>query len=137
MNPSRRRQVLIVEDNQSDAYLIRRAIEGTNLPVDFHILRDGQQAVQFFDEATADPAKPCPDVVILDINLPKKPGGDVLRHIRSHSCCAQTYVIVVSTSDSERDRQIMKELGADGYFAKPSELDEFMKLGDLVKNVLA
>jgi chemotaxis family two-component system response regulator Rcp1 len=118
-------------------YLIQRAIEGTNLPIDFHVLRDGQQAVQFFDQADADPGKPCPDIVILDINLPKKQGGDVLKHMRSRSRCAQAYVIVVSTSASKRDQELMKELGADGYFRKPAEFDEFMKLGDLVKGVLA
>jgi two-component system, chemotaxis family, response regulator Rcp1 len=117
-------------------YLIQRAIEGTSLPIDFHIVRDGQQAVQFFDQADADATKPCPDIVILDINLPKKQGGDVLKHMRSRSRCAQAHVIVVSTSDSERDREFMKGLGADGYFRKPSEFDEFMKLGDLVKGVL-
>jgi two-component system, chemotaxis family, response regulator Rcp1 len=107
---SARRQVLIVEDNQSDVYLIQRAIEGTNLAIDFHIVRDGQQAVQFFDQADTDPTKPCPDIVILDINLPKKQGGDVLKHMRSRSRCAQAHVIVVSTSDSERDREVMKRL---------------------------
>jgi two-component system, chemotaxis family, response regulator Rcp1 len=131
-----RRQVLIVEDNPSDVCLIQRAIEGTKLLIDFHFATDGQEAVQFFDRADADPGKPCPDVVILDINLPKKQGGDVLKHMRSRSGRAQAHVIVVSTSDSERDREFMKELGADGYFRKPSDFDEFMKLGDLFKNVL-
>jgi chemotaxis family two-component system response regulator Rcp1 len=134
---SARRQVLIVEDNQSDAYLIQRAIEGTKLPIDFHVVRDGQRAVQFFDQADADPAKPCPDIVILDINLPRIQGADVLKHMRSLSRCAQVHVIVVSTSVSERERELVKDLGADGYFRKPSEFDEFMKLGDLVKGALA
>jgi chemotaxis family two-component system response regulator Rcp1 len=57
--------------------------------------------------------------------------------VRGHSRCAQVYIIVVSTSDSELDRKIMAEVGADDYFHKPSEFDEFMKLGDLVKAVLA
>jgi chemotaxis family two-component system response regulator Rcp1 len=125
-----------VEDNQSDAYLIQRAIEGTNLAVDFHVIRDGQEAINFFDQAEVDPAKPCPDIVILDINLPKKQGSDVLKHMRSRSRCAQAHVIVVSTSASEHDQELLKGLGADGYFRKPSEFDEFMKLGGLVKSVL-
>ena len=100
------------------------------------MVRDGQQATQFFDRADADPAQPCPDIVILDINLPKKQGGEVLRHMRGRARCSRAYVIVVSTSDSERDKEIMKELGADVYFRKPSEFDEFMKLGEIVKDVL-
>jgi chemotaxis family two-component system response regulator Rcp1 len=101
------------------------------------VVRDGQEAVQFFDQADANPAMPCPDIVILDINLPKKQGGDVLKYMRSGSRCGQARVIVVSTSASEREQELMKELGADGYFHKPSEFDKFMKLGDLVKGVLA
>ena len=118
-------------------YLIQRAIEGSTVPVDIHVARDGQQAVQFFDQADADPTRSCPEIVILDINLPKIQGGEVLRYMRTRSRCAQAYVIVVSTSDSERDRELMKELGADGYFRKPSEFDEFMKLGEVVRGVLA
>jgi DNA-binding response OmpR family regulator len=57
--------------------------------------------------------------------------------MRSLSRCSQAHVIVVSTSASERDQGFVKELGADGYFRKPSEFDEFMKLGGLVKSILA
>jgi DNA-binding NarL/FixJ family response regulator len=57
--------------------------------------------------------------------------------MRSRARCAQAHVIVASTSDSQSDQELLKELGADGYFRKPSEFDEFMKLGDVVKNVLA
>jgi CheY-like chemotaxis protein len=132
-----RRRILIVEDNPSDAYLIKRAIEGTRVPIDFYFARDGLQAIQFFDQAEADPAKPCPDVVILDINLPKKQGGDVLKHMRSRPRCARARVIVVSTSDSDSDRELMKELGVDGYFRKPSEFREFMRLGDIVQGAFS
>lgn len=125
--------MLIVEDNESDAFLIQRAIEGTNLPFAFHFVTDGQQAVQFFDRVDGDSGQPCPHIVILDINLPKKQGGDVLKHMRKSLRCGSAHVIVVSTSDSSLDREAMANLGADGYFRKPSEVDEFMKLGDLVK----
>lgn len=130
--------VLIVEDNESDVFLIERAIAGTRLCVSLHVVKDGQQAIQFLDEARdqAEAGKPCPDLVILDINLPKKQGGDVLKHLRDISRCAQARVIVVSSSDASRDREQMAELGADAYFRKPSDLDEFMKLGDLIKTIL-
>jgi CheY-like chemotaxis protein len=134
---SARRQILIVEDNQADVYLIRRAIEATKLPIDVHVVTDGQQAIRFFDQVAADLSEPCPDIVILDINLPKKQGGEVLKHMRSLPRCADAYVIVASTSHSERDREVMKDLGADCYFRKPSEYDEFMRLGDLIKGILA
>ena len=129
--------VLVVEDNEADVFLIQEAIEAKKLPMTLHVVRDGEQAVRYFDEADGNVSVPCPALVILDINLPKKQGGDVLKHMRSRVRCAQAHVIVASTSDSQSDQELLKELGADGYFRKPSEFDEFMKLGDVVKNVLA
>lgn len=127
----------MVEDNEADVLLIEMAIAATKLPISVTVLRDGDQAAGFFDDADADAAKPCPDLVLLDINLPKRTGDDVLKYMRSTRRCAKAHVIVVSTSDSARDREQMEQLGADGYFRKPSDLDEFMKLGELIKTVLA
>jgi chemotaxis family two-component system response regulator Rcp1 len=129
--------VLIVDDNESDVFLIQDAIGATRLPVTFYVAEDGEQAVRFFDRADAQPDLPCPALIILDINLPKKQGGDVLKHMRLSRRCADALVVVVSTSDSARDREHMTNLGADGYFRKPSEYDEFMKLGDMVKALLS
>jgi chemotaxis family two-component system response regulator Rcp1 len=128
--------VLIIEDNEADIYLIQEAIDATKLLLTVHIVNDGEQAVRLFDRFDADPTLPCPAVVILDINLPKKQGGDVLKHMRQSRKCAQAPVIAVSTSDLAADREQMKNLGANQYFRKPSQYDDFMKLGDLVKALL-
>ncbi|HEX7359600.1 MAG TPA: response regulator [Bryobacteraceae bacterium] len=130
------RHLLIVEDNEADVFLIQQAIEAVKLPVTIHVVSDGNQAVQFFDRADADASVPCPALVLLDINLPKKHGGDVLKYLRQSRRCAKALVLVVSTSDSTQDREQMKSLGADGYFRKPSEYDAFMKLGEMVKLLL-
>src|SRR5689334_5794974 len=76
-----RSHVLIVEDNEADVFLIEEAIGTTKLPLSLHIVNDGDQAVRFFDRVDADPAAPCPVLVILDINLPKKQGSEVLKHM--------------------------------------------------------
>jgi chemotaxis family two-component system response regulator Rcp1 len=128
--------VLIVDDNESDVFLIQEAIGSTRLQLTLHIAKDGEQAIRFFDRADAHPEMPCPSLVILDINLPKKQGGEVLKHMRQSPKCAHALVLVVSTSDSAKDREQMTNLGADGYFRKPSQYDEFMKLGDIVKGLL-
>jgi chemotaxis family two-component system response regulator Rcp1 len=116
-----------VEDNEADVFLIQEAIEAKKLPMALHVVRDGEQAIRYFDEADGDISAPCPSLVILDINLPKKQGGEVLKHMRRSA---------VSTSDSARDREQMTELGVNGYFRKPSEYAAFMKLGDVVKRLL-
>ena len=126
-----------MEDNEADVFLIQEAIEAKKLPVALHVVRDGEQAMRHFDEADGDVSAPCPSLVILDINLPKKPGGEVLKHMRRSRRCANALVIAVSTSDSARDREQMRELGVNRYFRKPSDYAAFMKLGDVVKALLA
>ena len=79
----------------------------------------------------------CPTLIVLDINLPKKQGGDVLQHMRLSRRCAEALVIVASTSDSAKEREQMRNLGADDYFHKPSQYDEFMKRGDIVNALLS
>jgi two-component system, chemotaxis family, response regulator Rcp1 len=115
--------------NESDVFLIQEAIGATRLPVAFYVAEHGEQAVRFFDRADAQPDLPCPALIILDINLPKKQGGDVLKHMRLSRRRADALVIAVSTSDSARDREQMRNLGADGYFRKPSECDGIYEAG--------
>ena len=129
--------VLVVEDNEADVFLIREAIEAKKLPMVLHVVRDGEQATLYFDEADGDASMPCPSLDILDINLPKKQGSEVLKHMRRSRRCANALVIAISTSDSGQDREQMTELGVNGYFHKPSEYAAFMKLGDVVKALLA
>jgi two-component system, chemotaxis family, response regulator Rcp1 len=134
--PSESRPILIVEDNPADVFLIRRAIEAANVYADLRVVHDGEQAIRFFDEVDGDAGIPCPALVILDINLPRKPGGEVLQHMRQTRRCRSAIVLVVSTSDSARDREEMKKLGANGYFRKPSEYADFMKLGSVIQALL-
>jgi len=129
--------VLVVDDNDADVALIQDAIQAADLALTVHVVKDGDEAVRFFDRADTDNDLTPPDLVILDINLPKRPGTEVLRHMRQSQRCRGALVLAVSTSDSARDRQQMSDLGANGYFRKPSEYDEFIKLGDVIKNLLS
>jgi DNA-binding response OmpR family regulator len=130
------RHILIVEDNVADVLLIRHAIKAANIHAHLHVINDGEQAIRFFDQLDGDHAAPCPALVILDINLPKKQGGEVLQHMRKSRRSADSLVIAVSTSDSARDREDMTKLGANSYFRKPSEYVNFMKLGNVIKELL-
>ncbi|MBV8833858.1 MAG: response regulator [Acidobacteriaceae bacterium] len=129
--------MLVVDDNDADVALIQDAIQAADLALTVHVVKDGDEAVRFFDRADTDNDMTPPDLVILDINLPKRPGTEVLRHMRQSQRSRGALVLAVSTSDSARDRQQMSDLGANGYFRKPSEYDEFIKLGDVIKNLLS
>jgi CheY-like chemotaxis protein len=129
--------ILIVEDNPGDVFIIRTALEAAKINAQLHFVKDGEQAVKFFDEADNDNAAPCPALVLLDINLPRKQGGEVLQYMRGTRKCGDALVIVVSSSDSPMDRKQMKDLGANAYFHKRSTYEEFMKLGEMVKELLS
>lgn len=125
-----------MEDNRADVFLIREAITSAQVKAEIAVVHDGDNAIRLLEQADADPRGAYPDLVILDINLPKKSGREVLRALRQCHHCSHTPVLVVTSSDSQRDRDEMAKLGASIYFRKPSDYHEFMKLGDVVKQLL-
>lgn len=106
-----------------------------NLPLDLLVAQDGEQAIDFIARAEADPGAAGPDLLLLDINLPKRDGFDVLRYVRASERCRNAPVLVITSSDSPSDRQQAAELGA-GYFQKPPSYEEFMKLGGVLRKML-
>jgi CheY-like chemotaxis protein len=116
--------------------LVEQALEEHQIDHKLHVVKDGDQALGFVADMGIGNGPPCPDVLLLDLNLPKVDGPQVLQQFRKHPACAHTPVIVVTSSDAPRDRQLVKALGADVYFRKPSDLIEFMALGALIKELV-
>lgn len=114
-------------------YLIREAVKASGLSVLVHVAKDGEEATRFLDEADRDSTAPCPQFVILDINLPKKPGLVVLAHVRHSRRCPNACVIVVSSSRNVAEQETFLTNGANAFFSKPSDYDAFLKLGDLLR----
>jgi CheY-like chemotaxis protein len=128
--------ILVVEDSNTDVFLIREALETAEVNASVHVVTDGHAAIQFFDAVEADENARCPVLVLLDMNLPKRSGSEVLNHLRQSTRCRAARVIVVSSSDAPRDRASVGDLAVAAYFKKPSDYAGFMKLGPLVKAVL-
>jgi CheY-like chemotaxis protein len=129
-------RLLLVEDNVADAYLVREAIRLHEVRLEMQTVEDGAEAISLFDRIEANPKLACPQAVLLDLNLPKRSGVDVLRRIRQSRRCSWIPVVVITSSDSARDREATATLGADYYFRKPSTYDEFMKLGLLLRQIV-
>ncbi len=125
----------MAEDNLPDALLVREAIRLENLPLEVHMAADGQAALAFIARAEADQDAPCPQVLLLDLNLPKVDGFEVLRQLRASHRFQSIPVLIVSSSDSPGDRSQAEEFGA-GYFRKPPSYEEFLKLGVVLKEML-
>jgi DNA-binding response OmpR family regulator len=127
--------ILVVEDNEADVFLVKEAIREAGLDVKLDVARDGEQALRLFEEADLDESAPRFALVILDINLPRKQGNEVLASMRQSARCGNAPVIATSSSESPHDREAMMMLGANIYFHKPTVYDEYMKLGKLIKSL--
>jgi CheY-like chemotaxis protein len=131
----RRFNLLLAEDNLPDVLLVREAIANENLPFDIFTASDGQQAFDFIERADKELDSPCPHFLLLDLNLPKKDGFEVLRRVRVSTRCRNTRVVVITSSDAPGDRKQAELLGA-AYFRKPTSYEEFLKLGGVLKRLL-
>jgi two-component system response regulator len=130
------RTVLLVEDNPTDIFVIKEVLGSCGVRLNLRIARDGQEALQYLQDLAHDENAECPALVLLDLNLPRVPGIEVLRELRGASRCPQTPVVVVTSSLAESDRISAQELGAEAYFQKPTDLTLYLQLGTLIKDVL-
>ena len=129
--------ILLAEDNLGDVLLVEEALQEHHLEYELHVVHDGADALQLIAQMGTSGGIPCPDVMLLDLNLPKVKGPQILSELRQHAGCAQIPVIVVSSSDAEKDRLAVAQLGIAHYFRKPSDFEAFMQLGAVVRQVTA
>jgi CheY-like chemotaxis protein len=129
-------RILVAEDNAPDVFLVREALSEAGIEFELLVAKDGEKAIALIEEIDNDPESARPDLLLLDLNLPRASGGDMLRRARQSTWCGKVPIVVMTSSDLPEDRATALQLGATAYFQKPSNLDEFLKLGDLVQNVL-
>src|SRR5271156_5976367 len=108
--------ILVAEDSHADVILFREALQHHHIEHQLHIVGDGQSALQFVAQMGTSPEMPCPDLMLLDLNLPKVDGPTILQEFRKHPECVQTPVIVVTSSDAAKDRAKVAEFGVTRYF---------------------
>ena len=128
--------IVLVEDAEPDVLLVREALEQSGLDFELQVFDDGEQGVDFIDTMDRDINLGRPHLFLLDLNLPKKTGGQILERVRQSPTCGQIPVVILTSSDSQKDKAQAAFLNATGYFRKPSRLDEFMKLGPYVRDLL-
>jgi CheY-like chemotaxis protein len=128
---------VLAEDNPADVGLVRQALRQHEVHCELRIIADGEQVLSFIRGLDLDSTLPCPDLLLLDLYLPKRDGNEVLRHLRASERCGQTRVVVLTSSDAPSDQQIAERNAAVHYFRKPSSLGQFMDLGRIVKDVLS
>jgi CheY-like chemotaxis protein len=128
-------KILLAEDNPGDVLLFREALSSRGLTCDLVVAADGQKAIALLADATSGTWRP--DLIVLDVNLPKDNGDAVLRHIRRQPWLKNVPVIMLTSSASPADRATAVELGATLYLQKSSDLNELLDLGKIVEAVLS
>jgi len=119
-------EVLLVEDDPGDELMTREAFEDNKIGNTLHVARDGQEALDFLYRRGAHGDAPRPDLILLDLNLPKYDGRQVLEKIKSDPDLAHIPVVVLTTSSAEEDILRSYKLHANAYVTKPVDLDQFI-----------
>jgi CheY-like chemotaxis protein len=131
---AQRYKILVVEDNPSDVELLRMAFKQADLECDLTVIGDGGDALDFVRRQS--PADARPDLAILDLNLPRRDGVEVLDGMRANPALSAVPVAVLSSSSLPRERARLETLHIRRYIQKPSDLDGFLKIGGEVKELL-
>jgi len=129
-------RILVIEDNGSDVFLLDRALKRQDVPFELLHLPSGAEALAFIRMQGAYRDAAIPDLILVDLNLSKYTGEDIVREIRSASHLGGVPVCVWSSSQSRQDEAMLKRLGVCRFITKPSGLDQFMMIGRTLKDLL-
>jgi CheY-like chemotaxis protein len=121
-------EILLVEDNKGDIGLITEFFNDSESIINLHIAEDGEEAIRFLCGKDHILGSTLPDIIILDLNLPKKDGREVLKEIKENNDLKSIPVIILTTSSAEKDILRAYEYQANAYLVKPIDFDEFAKV---------
>jgi chemotaxis family two-component system response regulator Rcp1 len=121
-------EILLVEDNEGDAALVQEAMRAAKMTNRMHIVEDGVEAMTFLRREGRFADAPRPDIILLDLNLPKKDGRQVLAEVKADADLKCIPVVVLTTSDAEEDVLRAYELHANCYVTKPVDFAKFMQV---------
>lgn len=120
--------LLLVEDNSGDVRLTKEALKEINVSVNLNIAYNGEQALQYLFKEKEYSNAETPDVIIMDINLPKKNGIEVLEKVKQDSRLKRIPIIMLTTSDTYQDIEKCYSLHANAYIIKPIDFDQFVSI---------
>ncbi len=126
------KQVLLVEDSPGDVRLTQEAFRDANGAIRLHVVADGVEAMAFLKKEGRHAYAPRPDIILLDLNLPKMDGREVLAYIKSDSILKTIPTVILTTSGAETDIVMSYQLQANCYLTKPVQFDEFAGLVKII-----
>lgn len=126
--------ILLVEDNEGDILLTIEALSDGKIVNQVSVVKDGHDAILFLEKSGQYADALLPDLILLDVNLPKKNGHEVLKWIKTHDAFKKIPVVMLTTSSAERDILLSYQYHANCYITKPVELDDFMEVVTSIEN---
>ncbi len=127
-------EFLLAEDNPGDVRLTQEALRESKIRNNLNVVTDGMEAMAFLRRQGKYVNAPTPDVVLLDLNLPKKDGREVLAEIKSDPVLKRIPVVIITSSEAEKDILRTYDLHANCYVSKPVDLDQFIKVIQAIEN---
>lgn len=127
-------QVLLVEDNPGDVRLTREAFKDAKVHLEMHVVNDGVEAIEFLNQRGGYENSPRPDLILLDLNLPRKDGRDVLAEVKADPSLKSIPVVILTTSASDVDIESSYLLHANCYITKPVDLEGFLTVVRSIDN---
>lgn len=121
-------EILLVEDNPGDVRLTQEALAEGKIRNNLYVVGDGVEALAFLHREAAFAAMPRPDLILLDLNLPRMGGIEVLKHIKADDGLKRIPVVILTTSNAEQDVVKSYDLHANCYITKPVDFDRFMQV---------
>ncbi|MBX2902734.1 MAG: response regulator [Chitinophagales bacterium] len=132
-NTKEKPRILLVEDNPGDIRLTQEAFKESSLDIQMDVVTDGEMALDFLFKRGRFSDSSKPDIVLLDLNLPKKNGIEVLKEVKTDTHLKKTPVIVLTTSDADHDISKAYSLHANCYILKPVDFDDFARVIKLIE----
>ncbi|MHC1740608.1 MAG: response regulator [Anaerolineaceae bacterium] len=120
--------ILLVEDNSADVRLTQEALASGKIRHELHVVRNGEDAISFLRQQVPYIESPRPDMILLDLNLPRKDGREVLKEIKEDHNLKSIPVIILTSSEAEEDILKTYDLHANGYIVKPVDIDQFFRV---------
>jgi CheY-like chemotaxis protein len=129
-------RILVVDDNDADVYLLRKAFENAGLDAELTVIEDGEDALAYVRGEGKYGSARRPHAALLDLNLPKNEGTEVLEALRASSRLATVPVVVLTSSASPADELRITNLRVDRFITKPPNLEDFLQIGAVVSELL-
>ncbi len=126
--------ILLVEDNPADARLIEEVFKDTNIKNKIHVVKDGVDAMKFLNNENEFFDVPLPDIILLDLNLPRKDGREVLKEVKNNENLKSIPIVILTTSSAKEDVIKTYSNHANCYITKPVDFDQFLKVINAIED---